>query len=444
MCFPWHVGFDGKVNTRDAENLPFLYWPDERPCFDANIYMMSLLKKGLSRKNRGGTIAEYAKKISPLIRFCYKNRIKFLDINDNYFTLFIQGLSVLSVDGRKKRSSNEVIKIGTKCIDFLMYLSEFYRVDGFIGSENCSVTIIRNEFIKSIRSKKNKKIEYWSHESFPDPDPTKRRQPISNDAVKALKNEAQKITDQGLRLRAELMIACFEQTGARRAEVSNITVANVEAASHSSGSAPMLLISTVKGGNDREIPVPRVFIQLAMKYIKRVRRRVISSKLGRSNDHGVLLVSHTTGHALSIDTLTTYVSNLVKSAGIEEHAHPHLFRHAYITQKFIATILLHDLNNKDDFRRALLSTSAIKLDIQQWTGHKSLDSLDTYIDLAFYEISEMNKIHNDITLTSAVNLASDRLDSLKLDASEGRAKLPELIQDLEDIIESLKLDINMA
>ena len=445
MELPWHVGFDGKVNTRGAENLPFIYWPNRVPCLEANAYMISLLQKGLSRRNRGGTIAEYAKNISPLLRFCHINGLKLIDLTDNYFTLFIRGLQALNVEGEKQRSCNEVLKIGRRCIDFMFYLAGFHSTDNLIGEENCSITVNRNEFIRVSKSNKKFRQKYWAHESFPDPDPVLRRRPISNDVVKALKKTAGNIDDKGLRLRKELMIACFEQTGGRRGEVANILVKDVEAANRLVGSAPLLTMTSLKGGNSRCVPVPRVFIQQAMKYIKRVRRRIVRNKLGTGKDHGFLLISHTTGNKLATDTLTTQMSELCVMAGVDDQpGHPHLFRHAYITQKFVATILQYDINNQDEFRKALLSTSAIKLDIQQWTGHRSLDSLDTYIDLAFYEIGHMSQVHSTISLNAAVGVAMDRLDSLEAEAKAEHATLSELMEDFKDLIGAFRGDIEAA
>jgi integrase len=445
MALPWHVSFDGKVNTRDAENLPFIYWPNRVPCLEANAYMISLLQKGLSRRNRGGTIAEYAKNISPLLRFCYVNGLKLIDLTDNYFTLFIRGLQALSVEGEKQRSCNEVIKIGRRCIDFLFYLADFHSSDNIIGEVNCSITVNRKEFTMVSKSNRKFRQKYWAHESFPDPDPVLRRHPISNDVVKALKKTAGNIKDKGLRLRKELMIACFEQTGGRREEVANIRIKDIEAANRSTGSVPLLWMETLKKGNDRFLPVPRVFIQLAMKYIKRVRRRIIRNKLGRANDHGFLFISHTQGTRLTTDTLTTELSKLCVAAGVDDQpGHAHLFRHAYITQKFVVTILQYDINNKDEFRKALLSTSAIKLDIQQWTGHKSLNSLDTYIDLAFYEIGHMSRVHNAISLKAAVGVAMDRIGSLEAEAKVEHATLSELMEDFKDLIGAFRRDIEAA
>jgi len=55
------------VSTIPAEKIPTIMWPDGRWCFPANLYMLSLFKRGLSRKGRGGTLAAYAASLIPLL-----------------------------------------------------------------------------------------------------------------------------------------------------------------------------------------------------------------------------------------------------------------------------------------------------------------------------------------------------------------------------------------
>lgn len=444
-----HISFDGTVRGHNAENLPFMYWPKNVPCIEANAYMLHLFHRGLSRRNRGGTIAEYAKNISPLIRFCHSQSkpLNFTDLTDNTFTLFINSLQVRNALGQVQRSSNQVLTIGRTCIDFLRFLSGFNDHPSLIGPRNCSITVVERVVTLKLSHGKQKKNIVWQHDSFPSPDPFKERHPISSDVVSTLKAEAQRLADRGLRNRTELLLACFEQTGARRGEVASIRVKDVENASTEGGSTPMLKILTLKqkttGETYRLIPVPRIFIQQAMKYIQRQRRRVIRNTIGIQNDHGYMLISHTTGKKLSEDTLTTELSRLCASAGISDQpGHPHLFRHAYITQKFKAIILQHDIANKDEFRKALLNTDAFKQQLQQWTGHSQLSSLDTYIDLAFAELSHMDKVYNAVQLTAAVNVVINRLESLKQDTKNGNVPIHELLIELEDLVNAFKYDIN--
>lgn len=455
FILPDSVDFDRKVIGRSAENIPFIYWPDNVPCIEANAWMLSLIKQGLSTRNRGGTLAEYAKNISPLIRFCHQNDLNFTQLSDNYFRLFIKRLMARNTLGEQVRTSNEVLKIGRKCISFLFFVAYFHSIKSMIGEKNCNITVIEKEFRISQGKGKKPILQFcWHHDSFPSADPVRRRHPISRDVVNALKVQATKVEDRKLRERKELMLACLEQTGGRRAEVANLRVSDIEKAVRDGGSGPLLRMLTLKKKQSkpeyREVPVPRAFIQQAAKYLD-TRRRIVREAMRMAKNrgqifinHDYLFVSHTTGKPLSIDTITTEVHKLCVDAGVKDKpGHPHLFRHAYITEKLKAIICQYDIANKDDFRKALFDVDAFKLELQQWTGHSNIRSLEGYIDLAFNELSHMEKVYNAIRLGSAVSVTLDRISSLQSSIADG-APAPIVLGELEELVLALREDINQA
>jgi len=71
---PLLISKNNSVVTSLADYFPTLSWPDGRWCFEANVFMLELYYKGLSRKNKGGTLLTYAANISPIIRYCYYNK----------------------------------------------------------------------------------------------------------------------------------------------------------------------------------------------------------------------------------------------------------------------------------------------------------------------------------------------------------------------------------
>lgn len=442
-----HVGLDNNVVPRPAGELPFIYWPNDVPCIEANIYMGVLLRRSVSLRNGGGTAATYAKNISHFIRFCFENNWGFLDLDDNRFTIFINGLQARDLLGEPRRESTQILKIGRVCIDFLRTVQSFHGKNDLIGEKNCAITVNERE-VKVVTSKGRSKSQWvWSHDSFPKASPLKTRLPIGLDTVAILKSAAQKTADKALRCRKELMIACFEQTGARVGEVDLIRVIDIEAAHRDKGSAPMLRLATLKKRGEcdhfRFVPVPRMFIQQAMKYIQRYRRRIVRGTIGSCNDHGFLLVSHNKGTKLASGTLANEISDLCKVGGItDQAAHWHLFRHAYITQKLKAIILQYDIANQDEFRKALLNAEAFKQQLQQWTGHTNLSSLDVYINLAFAELSNMDKTYSAVHLGSAVGVLLDRLDSLKANIVKDDSAVSDLMAELEEMVEAFQEDID--
>ncbi|MGF1756645.1 site-specific integrase [Photobacterium sagamiensis] len=459
---PDHVDLMDKVVPRKAKSLPFMYWPDGVPCVEANVFMRSLLHAGKSRRNRGGSLKTYASHISHLIRYCHKNGWNFSDLDDNKFTMFIRNLQARDALGNEVRNANQVRNIGRTCINFLRTLQTFMGIDYLIGEkgQGCAITVEEREIKIQVGKGKTHSKWFFCHDSFPSASPLKERHPISNDVVKKLEAAARSIPNRSKRARTLLMLNCLKLTGGRRAEIANIRVKDIETARAADGGSHMLRLVTLKQGGEgddeekekiRYVPVPKHVIQEAMKYIQRHRRRMIRQKIKSkspktiSEDHGYLLISEITGNKLAIDTVTTELSKLCAAAGItDEPAHAHLFRHAFITQLLVMMIKQDKIINKDDFRSRLLNEEAFKRKLQQWTGHSELSSLERYIDLAFTELGNVGKVYKAVTLGRAVGAVQTRLDNLRAEIQAGDATLPELLEELEELIETFQDDIDAS
>lgn len=97
--------------------------------------------------------------------------------------------------------------------------------------------------------------------------------------------------------RRDIQISCLENTGARRGEIADITVRDVQAASIMD--EPMLRLLTLKNDSgERMIPVSRMFINDLLKFIRINRAPVIRRTIGKEKDHGWLFISETTGKNL--------------------------------------------------------------------------------------------------------------------------------------------------
>lgn len=448
FCLIDHVGIDNNVVTRPAGELPFMYWPDGVPCIEANVYMGVLLRRGVSLFNKGGTALTYGKNISHLIRFCFYNKWELIGLDDARFTVFINSLQARNALGNLHRKASQVVKIGRACIDFLQTLQLFHGLNKFIGPKSCSINVTEREYKEKLPRGRVISRFYWTHESFPNPSPAKVRLPIGMETVGLLKKEALKTKDKGLRARKLLMIASFEQLGGRVGEVHELSVESITAASRENGSAPMLRMRTLKRKTGeivyREVPIPRTYLQQAVKYISRYRRKIVKDHFSKTDDHGSLFVCHKKGTPLSYGTYGNEITALRILAGIEVSSHWHLFRHAYITQKLIAIILQHDIANTDEFRKALLNTEAFKQQLQQWTGHTNITSLEIYINFAFAEISNMGQVFNAINLGSSVTVLEDSLSSIQNSIAKSDSSPVELLSDLGYLIEAFKADIRQS
>lgn len=400
FALPLYVGPTRTVATEPADDIPMLEWPDGRWCFEANIYMLSLYRRGLSRRNRGGTLHTYATNISHLLRYCFANNIELIDLTDNQFTFFIKSLQGERRDRDPNcyaRDANSVIAIGRNCLDFLTCVSRLHNDDDLIGQNGRIRTEEKSfeiPFRGALRGKGKIRRRYWHHRAFPTPDPQIKRFPVGADAIQRLREA---VLPMGgslyMRKRRYVMLMLLEITGGRRSEVVNLTVESVREAAGME--YPMLKLITVKRKGRREdhrlIPIARHDVLLLLEFIDKNRRYVVRTTCGLDHDDGYVFISDLTGRKVTYNFFTQEMAKLKKQAGIREKACPHMFRHRFITKLFVSLIQEHELKNQDEFRRALIDTEAMKQKLQQWTGHKDVNSLNVYINLAFDEITNFKQ-----------------------------------------------------
>lgn len=384
-----------QVESTAADNIPTMLWPSGRWCLPANIYMLELYDRGHSRRGLGGTLATYASNISHLLRFCFERRIDIHELSDGQFGGFIAQLreDKCSPSGPRVRDDNSVLAIGRNCLDFIHSVSTFRQDPGLIGPEGR----IRGFQVRSQDRRRSRfnvpgdsNTPHWHHNSFPIGDPLRRRFPITSDAISALRAAVLPAsTSIYLRRRRYAMLRSLEITGGRRIEVASLKVEDVLAALDSPSHELRLLTAKRRGGKEsyRYVPVGKSDLVHLVEFILVSRKPVIRQTLGAAKDHGFVFVNERTGMPLRPNTVTQEVHLLAKLACIPGITCPHMFRHRFITKIFVGLIEKHKLENKDDFRRALLDTTHIKQQVQQWTGHLHIDSLDRYIDLAFDEIA---------------------------------------------------------
>lgn len=406
FVFPNFVDHDGKLHTRPADNLPLMIWPDGSWCAPANTFMRELLEKGLSRRNRGGSLAVAAAHLSHLLRYCWERRLDFIDLTDNDFREFINKLQLETRrrdPTQKRRNATSVVMIGRNCLAFLDSLGRQAGDPTFVAPDGRIRACIREHVVKisgAPRKGATKTVRYWHHTALPNPDPQQKRLPISTANINDLRKAVGVIsTTAHQRARRHTMLKLLEVTGARRGEVALITVESLiqaEAMEH-----PMLRVPTLKkrGGRAqyRYVPISSADLGFIRQYAEVHRRSVLRRKLKGRADHGFLLVSGVTGEALQPNTVTQEVRLLAKAAGIRETACPHMFRHRFLTKLFVALIEQHTIENADHFRRLLIDGETLKQKVAEWTGHSSLESLNRYISLAFDEIGGYRKVY-DLTM----------------------------------------------
>lgn len=419
----------GEIKLREADNMPFLRWPNGMPCLMANAYMIHLLKRNLSRNNSGGTLRQFAKDISHLIRFCHEGKLDFIQMDKDRFTAFIAKLrgerDPVNPEARK-RDSNTLIAIGRKCLDFLDFIGRMSSDERFVVD---TIQAEKKRYRFYSRNSKAGAIEKygWYHESFDTPGPRKNRTAISKNAIQALYEAIPKLSSNNLSQQSKrfidrrrtIMIRLLEMTGARIEEIAQIRVQDIEDAIKQKD--PKLRLVTLKKQrpDTRLIPVLHQDMAALKPYIRVNRVMSIKKTIGVANDHGFLFISDSTGQPLASKYMSNEIGLLRRTAGITSQACAHMFRHRFITKLFVRLINQYDFENKDEFRKALLDANTLKQQVQQYTGHGNLDSLDTYIDLAFDEVANLKAVVSAVQLQGAYESFDSNVEILHRELENG-------------------------
>lgn len=390
---PTAVDEQGRPHTSQVGRIPIVFWPDGAVCWEANLYLQHRLREGDSTRNRGGTLREYANHLSHLLRYCQAARVHFIDLTDAHFKRLLVNLSG-EVDRtrpeQKKRGGNQVISIGRTCLRFLQFVDYLYPGVGLVG-RNGRIRAEQKTARVQMGRAGIREVSYLHHRDLPTPVARERRLPISTEAIEKLYAANRALSPSSfIEERRSVMLHLFESLGARRIEISRITVSDVKRAMEAGPHTGFLRVSTAKQRGrhvQRYIPLPSGDLQRLGDYIELYRRRVIRRTIGLENDHGFLLISETTGQPLTLNALTSVeLARLRKAAGLaDRNVCLHAFRHRFITKRLVYLIEKHRFSAEDQLRKALLDIEIIKRQVMEWTGHSSLVSLEPYIHLAFEE-----------------------------------------------------------
>ncbi len=437
-----HLGTDdGKLKFGKPLDIPFVTYSNHTPCYEANAYIHSLIVRNL----KSDTIRGYSHDIIHLVHFIEKQPLlsRFSQLTDATFTLFVQSLQAeRTALGELKRKNNSVIKIAHTCLDFLRFIQEFHDLSAFIGKDKGnSIQILEKHYKRKQEGYKGfiegTKI---THSAVPTKDEIRKRHPVSEDdslrvweLIKTQKNKDKRRRDMAL-------YTAMEQLGARVSELHLIKMTDYEEARRSG----MLTLTTLKRKDEnttRKIPVPHLLLSVIADYIK-VRKKVMRKKKAQ---HDYLFINLKSGQCLSADSWTTYMNQWRKELGIERPVHPHLWRHAFITDKLKELILATKVvNDKDDFRKHLLHTQTFKMQLQQWTGHTNISSLDIYIDLAFADIHGYTAVYSAVSLKSSVDLAKRQIELLEEQITRKELTPTAALGEMKKLLGAFQSDIDKS
>ncbi|VWD09089.1 Tyrosine recombinase XerC [Burkholderia lata] len=430
------------VETRPSPRIPIVLWPDGRVCFQASNYICSLVEDGVSLTGRGGTASAKASNLTALVRFCFYKNTDFISLTNAQFVEYIEELcdeKVLRYGvWENVRSDSTVVKMVRTALDFLNYLAECVYCKKNFVSKNGRIKGYRR--IYSVRDKSGKPTGsvgyYWHHPSLPEPIGGKRRLPITDAHVDSLYKAVPLIKASAfLSERRYLLLRLLEETGARRIELALLTCESVYAAQKMKNPALQMWTAKKRGGylTLRKVPVERQLVNELVNYIRRYRSVIVAKTCGQAGDTGYVLISETSGRALQANTITQEISILRVAAGILEKVGAHMFRHRFITKKFLSLIRRHKFKSVDDFQAALLDIEGLYEEIRQWTGHSSIESLRVYMHLAFRELRGIPPAREPFEaedLSDALAAGLQKLDSISvsMSAKELREEARSLIE----------------
>ncbi|ELA9579332.1 site-specific integrase [Vibrio parahaemolyticus] len=427
------VGRDLQPVVKVIKKFPFMTLPSGKACVAANKYLIKV-----SERKSEGTVKQYASSISALVRYCYEHKVDFIDLTSDHFSELMQIQRDEKTNSlTPKRVSNTLISNARRWLDFLDFIAKENDDSTFLPAR-----ILASKRVRNVRKGKTiVKQEVWWHCSFDTPSPLKKRKPISKASIDALRSAIINVTsDKALIRRREALLRGLESTGGRVAELVELKVEDVLKAEEMKN--PMLKLITKKNDSGyRFIPILHQDLRALIKYIEIHRSKLIEDTIGESNDHGFVFISVKTGIKLTAKYLSDEVGNLRRAAGIEEKACAQMFRHRFITKLFISLIKEFNASNKSELKLALLDGSIFKKKVQQYTNHKSLDSLDHYIDLAFAELVDVDGVENRVRQRMAYEAFDRGLDELESKLKDGMV-VSEYLEELQSLRTAMQKDLD--
>lgn len=424
--------------------LRFVSYSNGTPCIEANMFLYSVAR--YSKSNSESTIRTYSGRVTHLVNFVERQPYlkKFSDLTDASFTYFIQTLLTEKTrNGQLKRKSNTVRAIALTCIQFIYFIKAFHDLSNFIGTDKANKITTKETIYYATPEGVKYKIPKVSitHSAIPAQDEMKRRLPVSSDIALQVWRYISTQENMEKRRRDCALYRTMEHLGARVQEMHLITLNDFQNA-QKTGFNPYISIINLKrrgDGSSRSIPITKAYLRELAKYIN-IRRNIIKRK--GIKDHGFLFININTGQPLKSGTWTKYLNIWKKELGIEGQLHPHLYRHAFITEKLKEVILQHkECTDADSFKRFVMHTENFKMKLKEWTGHTNSSSLEIYIHLIYDDLNGYAKVYNALSLKDSVSFTEKDLEILEkqLEKNELTPKMAYL--ELKNIVSTFKSDL---
>lgn len=458
VLFPGYVrviGGEKYVKCRNIKKLPFVFWPNGKPCVAVNSWLVSV-----SEKSTGSTAGTYAAHISHLVRFCFLRKISFHDLTDAFICEFAEELVEERMGSAPKyfaRHNNQVRQIIGTSIGFLIWYQ-----DAILGGGGAKLigTLVESPNI-IVREKRTHRKVYYEHSSMPP------KEALQSDKIPMPDELVEKILDEILR-RREASDACageseiakakskyiyerrifviwiMKRTGLRPEELHEIPVAG----NSSVFNDLCIRIPTKKRRRDtppiRSFPITARDARHFSRYMRAREEFIVFLRGidGRSTaDGAVLLNEH--GGGVRKESISKDFERLSKGAGILDcKSCFSMFRHRFITREIV--VHLKEFMSSGGTRELMTDgvMRSIAKRISAKTGHGSPESIWAYFDIAWDQIGVWGSTDAALKAIDTIEGIKDELVSAKHDVAVGgihdMKELSERISRLERELASIK------
>lgn len=421
-------------------------WPNGSPCILVEMFLQEKGKYVKTSKLDGGTVGNYASHLSHLVRYCFDKRINFWELTHHD----IDGLVLLLTEdvdiyNERIRNNNTVKTIVADCMAFLDWLQNNIAVDRNIVGINTATKRFQIRLKGGLFSSGRRGAK--DYEVFPTKLPASTTRPKTPtptlvikqlwDALDESKSEARcsnklkglfSKSEQAnhieyMHKRRELQLVMLEATGLRPQELTTMSASkNLEYLKKS-----QVLLPTLKTRMDsvRLIPIDRA-VAMRLQVFLSVHRKKLIDRLVRSgvlNNEGeaedYIYLNPETGRGVMPDAAYQEFRKLTQKAGIEQKNCQSMFRHRFVTN--MVKLHLISFMDKNPLKSRQIMTDSdyrtILTKVSKFTGHKSVDSLLHYIDMAWEELGAFSHSHEVKNLQDKLKSVFYSIHSLKADVS---------------------------
>lgn len=442
------IGQSKRVLDQEIDQAVFVRWPDGKPCIPVNMYLLEGAYTWTGR-----TAASYASELTFLLRYCFRTGKSFSDLADDDIFVLVSELrreSAPTDPTRPARNDNRVRVLLHRTIDFLAWFQDKAysgpkRIVGERG-ECPGIVCTRKRSAKTGRT-------YWHHRYMPTKVSVEPKLPIAQKVIEDIDQVVEHLSlienhsEPSVRRfkyrpkefatildylfeRRRFMIWLLKRTGLRPGEMEQMSAS--QNSEPTSGHA--LFLPTYK---HRRNPAPIRKFPISIKDERCVMRYLFArdawityctQNCETSQPSDAMFLSAEPGSygvPISKNGLQKDFARLCDLAGYRDYQTcQSMFRHRFITYEILSLLKRwEDAKGSvmiDRDYRSILERVRVK------TGHRSVESLFHYVDLA-----------RDIEgIWSEADMPSERLralDHLRVEVGNLRRELRAGKSQLDDV-----------